>query len=432
MYRSNHLYHKQIKIFLYIFFLLIFLLKSINYYSNIDFKDPPDQYAHLSYIEYIKNSPFQFIPNFKDIKIKYSPRNDNGQMNYLSHPPLYYYLMTLVNDDTNIENYIKSLQSFNIIISTLSYILLLYIGYNMKVNILSHFGFLSLISSIPMVAYIGASINNDNLAMLSSMIFLIGLLKIFKTPNSRYSYLLISIGLLLGYFTKLTVFLLMFFTLIFLLFYFIKNKISIKGNIKYIITLTFIVFTPIIFYQLSIIIEYNSIVPSIRARSMEEYANSRFYVEESNRVFLTIWQWFQRLIAYWLTGWFGIMSEASFIKTISQIFSILILHFFTILALYYKCEKNDSYCLVGKIGFISILIVLSIQFYFSYNSHLSTGYLGGLQSRYFLPYLAIFAILCSLFINKINSKILQIFILLISLHAVYNDLLFTKIVLAYY
>ena len=265
------------------------------------------------------------------------------------------------------------------------------------------------------------------------MIFLIGLLKLIDHPDSRYSYLLISVGLLLGYFTKLTVFLIMFFSLIFLVYYFIIKKISIKENLSYIIMLVLVVFIPIVFYQLNIIIKYDSIYPSLSSRSIEEYTNSRFYVEESNRIFLTISQWFNRLVTYWITGWYGIMSEKWIVKaSFFQYIGIFALHFFVIFSLYYNCRKNENYCLVGKIGYVSILIVIAIQFYFSYNSHLTTGYLGGLQARYYLPFVAIFAILCSLFINQIKSTILRILILVLSLHAVYYDLIFTKAVLSSY
>ena len=66
--------------------------------------------------------------------------------------------------------------------------------------------------------------------------------------------------------------------------------ISIKENLSYIIIFALVVFIPIVFYQLNIIIKYDSIYPSLSSRSIEEYTNSRFYVEESNRIFLTISQ----------------------------------------------------------------------------------------------------------------------------------------------
>lgn len=418
-----------IKRFIYICFFLLFIFKIINYNNNVDFKDPPDQYAHLSYIEYIKNNPFRFIPEFEKMKINHSPLNDNNHMNYLSHPPLYYYIMSLVNNNRSVSKYITNLQILNIVISIASYLLLLYIGYKMNINVLAHLGYLSLVNAIPMIPYIGASINNDNLSIFSGMVFIIGILKIIDNPLSRLSYLLISIGFFLGYFSKLTVFLLMFFTLIFIVYYFIINKISFKKNTLLIVTLTCIIFIPILFYQIEVMAKYHSIYPSLSARSIEEYANSRFYVEESKRVFLNIFQWFQRLIAYWQVGWFGIMSEKLFLNINIGSF---ILHFFVIFTLYYKCKKNEHYCIVAKFAYISILLIIAIQFYFSYKSHLNTGYLGGLQSRYYLPFVSIFAILSSLFINKIKSIVFQILILFICFYTTYYDLLFTKIVLEYY
>lgn len=422
-----------LKKLLYLFFLIIFILKTSNYINHIDFKDPPDQYAHLSYIEYVKNTPFKLIPNFEDMKLQYSVLNDNNKMNYLSHPPLYYYLMLLIPKNNSIESYISNLQKFNLLISTISYILLLYIGYSMKVNILAHLGFLSLVNAIPMIPYIGASINNDNLSILAGMFFLIGLLKLFENQNSKYSYFFIFVGLFLGYFTKLTLFLLMFFTLIFYIYYFITKKISIKKNLLFIITLSVIVFIPIIFYQLNIIFKYDSIYPALSARSIEEYTNSRFYVEEEKRIFLSIFQWLERLFGYWLIGWFGIMSENSFAKTnIFQYIGIFLLHFFAFLAIYDNRKKDDSYFIVGKFGLIAIIIVVTIQFYFSYNSHLSTGYLGGLQSRYYLPFVSIFAILSSLFINNIKSILGRLLIIFIILHTIFYDFIFTKTVLFHY
>jgi len=63
-----------------------------------------------------------------------------------------------------------------------------------------------------------------------------------------------------------------------------------------------------------------------------------------------------------------------------------------------------------------------VQFIFSYKSHLSAGYLGGLQPRYLLPFMFAFAIMASLFVERFKQFFLfNIFIIVMCIHTLYAD-----------
>lgn len=414
--------NKVLKITLYLMFFVLLIFKVTYYKNHVEFYEAPDQYAHLSYIDYLKNNPHVIVPQFEDMQLNHSFLQDNGHMNYLAHPPLYYHLMSFISNNSSLNEYINKLKNINISIFLCSTLLLFYIGFSMKVSILAHLGYLSVVTSIPMFTYLGTAISNDNLAILTGLIFAIGVIKLFEDINSERAFFLIVLSFFLAYFTKLTAATMIAIAALIILFYIYKNQLPLK--ITKFKVITFIVFiTPIIYYQGYILVEYSSVMPSLQARSMEEIISSRFYIPLENRIVLEIHEFIERAIRFWYVGWFGILSENSLIKPIWNGSAIIILHFFALFSLYYTCNNgNKEYCLIGKIGYIAFILTILLHFVYSYKWHLLTGWGGALQPRYYLPFLFVFGILTALFINKVKTFGFKIIILLLCFHAIYYDI----------
>ncbi len=396
------------KIILYSLFLGFISFKAYYYKENIHFGYPPDETYHYKYVEYVNNN-LSFTPKFEEMP------------HYLAHPPLYYEIVStqLSKNKSKREN-VNNIRTLSMLIFILATLLILYLGFSSNLTILGDFVYLSFISSIPMFAYIGGSISNDNLAILGAIIAVIGLKRLIDKKYNFSTYLIVAIGGLLAYFAKLTAAILLFFAVIYYILYLLFTKEMPKITKKDIFVLV-LVLVPIIYYQASIMLKYHAITPTYNVTHPKEFLESSFYTPPEYRVHLTKLEWAKRMLHYIQGGWFGIHSHHSFgHEKWSGVFSLVILHTFAIFALLFRCK--NSFCKLGKITLLALFSVLVVQFFFSYKAHINNGYMGGLQPRYVLPFMFAFAIMASVFVERFKKSFwFSIVVIAISIHAIYSD-----------
>jgi len=409
------------KLILYLLFFALGIFKVAYYKDHIKFGYPPDEVAHYSYVASVAENPV-FIPDYEHMVVI----GDENKSNYLSHPPLYYELIGLSYDKhLTIKQNANHLRLISMVLFVLAFGLLLYIGFYAELSIVGDLVFLSLLTSVPMHAYIGASISNDTLAILGAAIFALGFRRLIAAQYTTATYILIGVGAFIAYFSKLTAAILIFFALLYYLLYMLTTHKKITINTKQILLLAAMVL-PIIYYQLSITLKYHTLVPTFSVTHLSEYLKSPFFVPESKRHYLTPLEWLERMIHYIQGGWFGIHSHHSFVKTSWQEYSgLLILHIFAIISLFLPCPKKDkfhSYCFLGKMTILALFSVLAVQYLFSYKTHLNSGYMGGLQPRYLLPFMFSFAIMASIFVERYQKSFLFVVpVILVCIQAIYSD-----------
>ncbi|MDQ7085332.1 MAG: hypothetical protein Q9M36_10590 [Sulfurovum sp.] len=399
------------KVILYTLFLGFILFKTLYYKENIRFGYPPDELMHLKYIQYVEKHP-QIVPAFEKMP------------HYLSHPPLYYQFLSLVSDkNVSTKENIRQYRTLSMMLYILTVVLILYLGFSSSLGVVGHLVYLSVLSSIPMHSYLGGSITNDTLGMLGGIIFILGMKRLLQKRYSTLTYLIIGLGIFIAYFAKLTAALLIFFALVFFLAYMILTKSWIVFK-KRDVLLMALILIPILYYQLSIMMQYHALVPTYNATQPEAYLKSGFFVPEASRLHLSPTQWFERMLHYIQGGWFGIHSHHSFGHAQwSGVLGLVLAHILALFAFFFRCkEENRSYCLLGKMTLFAVFSVLVVQFIFSYKSHLSAGYLGGLQPRYLLPFMFAFAIMASLFVERFKQYFLfNLVIIAMCIHAIYSD-----------
>ena len=407
------------KLILYVLFLSLAMFKVDYYKEHVHFNHPPDIIAHLSYIESLHTHP-ELFPKFENM----SMITNKNAGNYLGHPPLYYYLMNTVYDkNMSVVGNVDNFRTLNTIIFLTSFLLMLYIGFGTKMTLLAHFAYVSLLSSLPMYAYLGSSINNDNLAILGGVVFLIGLRRFLQQKYTNMTYFIVGLGIFLAYFGKFTAALLVFFSILFFFAYLVFQKRTIPIN-KVQIGILSLFIIPVLIYQLYIYLHYHALVPTLNITHPEEYLHSVYFIPEAMREYKTPLEWLSHYWSHFHSGWFGIHSHHSFVKnSIFQYGGLLLLHIFALIAFFFKCNKDEkAYCVLGKIALLSLFSVAVIQVVFSYNAHLHSGYTGGLQTRYLLPFMASFAIMASVFVDQFRKNyFFTIFVILLCLQALYSD-----------
>lgn len=176
------------------------------YVRHVPVGQPPDEWAHLSYIADI-TSGGPPIPNYSNSTLLKS-----GQQNYLQHPPLYYTVLGLVGKTLSWDP-VKDYQRYRTISA-----LMVALGVFFWVLAAVRLGFTTLQAAgltgaslaIPMFPYLAGSVNNDNLCYLGVAIFFYGFI-LLPSRHCRGTYIC-ALGLLTVLFTKATgaVFLLAF------------------------------------------------------------------------------------------------------------------------------------------------------------------------------------------------------------------------------
>lgn len=420
VYKTEELSEKLLaKLILYAIFLFFSLFKVDYYKDHVRMNYVPDTIAHLSYIKDMHTDP-TILPKFENM---YMITNKNAG-NYLGHPPLYYHLMNLVYDKNysvvgNAENF----RMLNVMIFMASILLMLYLGFRVQMGLLAHFAYLTLFTSLPMHAYLGSAVTNDNLAIFGGILFLIGLQNFINQKYTLTTYITIGLGIFIAFFSKLTAAILIFFAGTFYILYMTKNKIMPKFTLSHIFILLLLIL-PVLFYQGYIFVNYHVIAPTLNATHPEEYLRSVYYIPEALRNYKTPLEWLEIYWHYIHTGWFGIHSHYSFYKqSMIGFIGLLLLHIIALTAFFFKCEEEKkTYCLLGKLSLLALMSVSIVQYLFSYKAHLHSGYMGGLQPRYLLPFMVSFAIMASIFVDRFkNSFFFSIVIIFICIQALYSD-----------
>ena len=381
---------------------LLFSILKMYYYAE-EITGFPDESRHISYIIYLDQSP-QLVPEFADMQ-EYKQIDQVGQMvyyepsagttNYLGHAPLYYYLMQPFADvhetDIGIAVNIQKLRMANIFLTAGTLALVFYFGYSRLLKksfeILPHLIFAAATISVPMLAYVGAGISNDNLVFLGMALFWGGLLRYYENQLDIKTYLLVGVGFFIVTLSKLTGAEIIVVTLLVLLITdFIRKKGGQVFKSKYFWSTLVLYLIPVIYY-LIVYSKYGSVQPSLQVLDYEYYKTTSFYVPENERLtysfveylkyywdnFVNTWA-----IIYGHNGW--VVKDNSFAATIGA-YGVVV--FFVIQTLKSMKGKTEDRYLFLSVA-LGICAVAFTQFISAYRTFKSAGYMGGYQARYYL------------------------------------------------
>lgn len=403
----------KVKYFIIIIYLVAFLFfgfKMLFYSENVG--RFPDEIVHVSYISYLEKY-HRIIPDFKNMTILQETKAIDSAtseytfgkaLNYLGHPPLYYQIMRLsgaVNIDNNsvIVNIFR-LRHFNMLLSSLAIILILYIGYTrIDKKPLLHCLYAVVVISVPMLAYDSAGINNDNLALIGLSVFILGLLRFSEKNRNLLTYFIISLGVFISFMSKLTTGIVVFISL----FLYIALLIVKEKNLWFLIckkalaTLPVYIFT--IMYYIIIYFQTGAIMPTYKILDPAGYYTSGFYVAVENRIHMNFMEYISYFGKNFFRTWTGIASHVSLIKQDSLfsinnigLLSILIIPVILIFQIK-KSVKKSSAVLVLISVYLGIVISMIMQCIRAYNEFTNvSGYLGGYQSRYYLCGISVIAL----------------------------------------
>lgn len=337
-----------------------------------------DEDAHYSYVQHLIHHHF-FWPDFNDFHM-YAAGVETTKLNYLNHPPLFYFLPTLLSIESPFTYRMYGLCFYSLCIW--AYV---YFGYKLHLHISESIAY----AMVPWTLYmwIGSGFfNNDAWAILGGCLSCLGTLEWLQNNAQRRSIWLISLGILLAS-AKLTSFLLVGCFVVLVLVFTWRQRIFLRSTNYSVIFLSlaasalpYLYFiyrygsptpnTPGQLQQLSSVGEH----PSMSLMPWLICALSNFVDQLKGQTELTF---LPVLLVIW--GGIKLVSSSTF-------------------------PKNSARRILISASCISTLIVLTIHLTFSYERYIKYGWLYDSLIRYYFPLLPIYGLTIVELISSLHKS----------------------------
>ena len=397
--------------------MFVYTIGSGVYYAKTVPDASPDESSHISYVYYL-NETKEIIPyyekmgTFNHFMMKWSTEPnflyDVNNTNYLCHPPLYYHIMRLAGGfkPTEAEYVITidkfRLRYFSLGLSAIGIALMLYIGYSRldKSKPWIHFIYATTVTCLPMLTYELCAVTNDALALTTTAICILGLIRFCEKKRGILTYVLIAAGITASLLTKLTAAMLcIFMALIVLVVTLIKER-----SIKPLFCKEFFISVPIYLiaaaFYIIMYMRYGTFRPSLELICTPEHFKSTiYYVAESDRTVYTRNEYLSYYFERFFLSWSGIESIYRFLKTYTYSLSAIPYELLWVIPglvfIPFVRKKAGSLSLPIISGWIACLLTFVYQLKSAYGTYLTRGYLGGFASRYYIPFMIIFGLALS-------------------------------------
>ena len=376
----------------------------------------PDQRAQLSYIIEMCRTP-SFLPDFSAMPMyevfsrdggSWTMQLAEGAVNYLGHPPLYYLLMSLAGGVRFLQDGVVSVDYlrlclWNIVLVSAGTALALRLGrkHLRERSPLVHAVYAAAVVTLPELGYVGAGVNNDNLAFTAFVVFFAGLLRYQEDRTDLKTYLLIGTGFLLGSLSKLTMAMIMTIILLAVLVMSIFRTRTLKLITSREFLMTLPCYLLFLAYELAVHRRYGAWHPGLAAVAPEYYRTTVFYVAPEDRVSLTFPRYlyaFLNGIRYTWSSLYGHNTEVTELmnnRVAGLIYWIPVAAAFVSAVIQCIRRKFDRFTLPVMLAFFGTLAYHALS---GWSGYLQNGYTGGTQARYYLPLIIPFAlILCEYF-----------------------------------
>ena len=393
--------NKRVLLWIYGAALLYFVLKQCCCLAFL--KGFADQGSHLSYVINMARFP-SLLPDFRSMTLYNTAwkKQDGlalyeiytGTISNMTHPPLYYLLMAFLGGvqvlpDGSAAVDIQRLRVLNMALSASAVLLAYYLGYTRIKgrSPLTHALYAFAIATLPMLAYLGTSVNNDNLAFLALVVFFAGLLRYEEDRLDWRTYTLIGLGFLVGGMAKLTTALMCLLMLGTVL---VLDVIRTK-SFRLVLNKAFLILLPCILlflaYEVWVRRTYGSWQPSLYNLDPEYFYQTEFYTPPENRLPLTFGMYVRRFAEGMGHTWSSFYGETPTLneRMHNGIFGlvywvpVLLTVFAAVRGLIRK--NGDRLALPVTAGFLG---AMAYHFYSNWSGYPVSGYLGGCQARYYL------------------------------------------------
>jgi hypothetical protein len=186
------------------FILVLFILAATLNAARRDVTLGFDEVAHVSYIAHLQHSG-ETWPALQDMRmLDPSTFRITSEANYLNHPSPYYLLLAYLGP--NLEAHPEALivhRLFNVAFATIGLAALMAIGLVAQLSRFTLYAYVVPLACIPVLAPLGASVSNDNAAFAGGGIAMLAIWQLLAT-GSRAALLAALGGVIVASWAKLT------------------------------------------------------------------------------------------------------------------------------------------------------------------------------------------------------------------------------------
>lgn len=425
IYNWTGLTRNAAKLLIYILVFVLCILK-ISYYYQYFNLGILDETAQISYIAYLDEVDGSIIPDYENMTLlmpyNKTPVQDpanlysfeqtkgvykgmfTGTVNYMGHPPLYYSLMRLTGSITSDDNYVYvnllPLRLFNIVLVLASIAIMFYIGFTrIKRKPVYHMLFAMLCTSVPLVCYEASMVNNDNLTLLTVVIFILGALRASENKLDYATYFMLAAGISLSLLTKLTAGLMVLLTAVIYLIWTSIRQRSLNLIFNKCFVSTIPVYILAAAYYIIMFVKYGTFQPALSSYAYEQYLNyPSVYVPVQERAIVEFWDIMKRFYNAFIMQWKqGAMWETKY-NGWTNLGTALLWVFPVIYVITNKKKKRKERLYISAAAAIVITLVMQLIRFFRDFQYVS-GH-GSAQSRYYLCMILILALIAVDYLGK--------------------------------
>lgn len=408
-----------------IIFLGLIFFGIINIWT-ISTSYPPDEAAHISYINFFQNN-FSLFPKIENAQMNFGDNN----FNYLQHPPHYYLLMASLNKKVIVAQdvgTIRLMRLFNLLIALIGLSWTCIALCRLNIPKALYFFSISIFFLFPSLILNMSFINNDAFNYLTIGLLSQSMMAIFfKDFNSLFTK--IFLAFIIAAMTKLTSLLIVILFVVFiimpwlllkrqkLLFKDIFILISSKKNI--ILSLLLVLpLSSLIYYQFN----YGTITPSAKKYHQQldlDYQKSLRPPTGKHKdlSFYLDYFFFKRLKGSFNGFTAHLKLDQKFtiftFLQISYFWAFSALFLIALLALY-KANIPLRINIIMWFCGIALMVTafLIIHIYKLYTGYLGNGYSGGMQARYYFPVIGVIIGFYSILQKSLYDNIKKLFFLI--------------------
>ena len=386
-------------IFIAAVILVLFVLSAAVSAERKDITQGFDEVAHASYVAHIQASG-DARPELNAMRML-DPRSFRftATANYLNHPPLYYALLAAIGP--KLEGRPQALVAhrlLDVVIAALGFAALLGLGLAARLPRYEFYAFAVPLACIPVLVPIAGAINNDNLAFLGGAVSMLGAWQLVASPlpflpsmpgrMGRFWLAVALAGMIVASFAKLTGLLLTGAMVGAVIAYLIWRR-RFAWLLLIAATFAFVVAAApyIIFYA-----QYGSPTPQTPAQIalLADGARAAGWADLPRKSFAGYLGYF---VTAFVADWMPALDDRSVfqyamlaipLSALACVFAGVAL---ALRRLWWRQESTLDVVVIA--GTIALAATFAVHVIYSYDRHLSTGWLMDAYPRYYLPLAAI-------------------------------------------
>jgi hypothetical protein len=371
---------------------------------------PPDELAHVSFVAYAAESG-RFVPDYGEMRLLDGDGRFGPLPNYLAHPSAYYHALAAADrllhgrERPGLDAYTRRLRVVSAPLFVAAAALFLWLGARSARPPASHAVYAIAVAAVPPFAFLGAAVNNDDLAFLAGGVALFGLVRRLEGKADLPTALLAGAGLALALLSKATAGLLVglavFGSLV------LERRRPAAGTARFVLALLPWLVLPALHY-VPVLLSYGTPIPSLAVVDPEAFARSAFVAAPGGPV-LALPEWGARMLQLLASTWLSLIGHVA--VPVDPVFGLagpallLALAAYGLRARARPGTDGDAAGLrLARAATFAAGATLVLNLAWAWNAYGQTGRLGGIHARYYLPLLPCLGLAAAAGLERLRSS----------------------------